>query len=62
MTSKIALGTTLTITGVMGLLYAAIDEISGYSPRNLLFGIILLGIIFFFFGMSLLRDVWDRIS
>jgi hypothetical protein len=55
------LGIVLTVLGVAGLVYSAVEEIAGYAPRGLLFGAIVFSVIFFFSGLTRLRGAFERI-
>jgi len=59
MNLKRTFGTILTILGIVGLIYAAVGFVQkSESPRELIvFGI--LGIIFFFTGIGLVKDTSD---
>lgn len=59
MNLKRTFGTILTILGIVGLIYAAIGIIqSSESTKNLIvYGI--LGIIFFFTGIGLVKNTKD---
>jgi uncharacterized membrane protein len=60
MNLKRTFGTILTILGIVGLIYAAVGFVqSSEGPRALIvFGI--LGIIFFFTGIGLVRNTTDQ--
>jgi hypothetical protein len=61
MNSKTTLGIVLTVAGVAGLTYAAVEELVGYAPSGLVFGVIVFSVIFFFAGLSTLRGVLEGI-
>jgi hypothetical protein len=58
MNLKRTFGTILTILGIIGLIYAAVGFVNGNAMRPLVvYGI--LGIIFFFTGIGLVRSTQD---
>lgn len=59
MNQKRTFGTILTILGIIGLIYAAVEfaQQSGAIRSQIVF--LVLGIIFFFTGISLIRATKD---
>lgn len=60
MNLKRTFGTILTVLGIMGLIYAAVGYVqNSESVRPLIvFGI--LGVLFFFTGISLVKNTTDQ--
>jgi len=59
---KRILGIILTVLGIAGLIAAAINFVnskSGSSSAKLIFTYLILGAIFFFAGISLIRNTKD---
>lgn len=59
MNQKRTFGTILTILGIMGLIYAAVQFAQGAGDTRLQIVFLALGVIFFFTGISLIRDTRD---
>jgi uncharacterized membrane protein len=59
MNVKRTFGTILTILGIVGLLYAAIGFLQNSEGAKSLIVYGILGIIFFFTGISLVRTTQD---
>ncbi len=60
MNLKRTFGTILTVLGIIGLIYAAVGFVqNSEGPKSLIvFGV--LGIIFFFTGIGLVRNTTDQ--
>ncbi|MXV14230.1 hypothetical protein [Hufsiella ginkgonis] len=59
MNLKRLFGTILTILGIVGLIYAAIGFVNGSSAAKPLIVYGILGVIFFFTGIGLVRSTQD---
>lgn len=59
MNLKRVFGTILTILGIVGLIYAAMGFVQGSRASRELIVYGVLGIIFFFTGISLVRNTRD---
>ena len=59
MNIKRTFGTILTILGIIGLIYTAIHVIQQSADTRSLIVIGILGVIFFFTGISLVRTTAD---
>lgn len=62
MNLKRIFGTILTILGIVGLIYSAVGFVqnSGSAKELIVYGI--LGVVFFFAGIGLIRDTRDVAS
>jgi uncharacterized membrane protein len=62
MNLKRTFGTILTILGIVGLIYSAVGFVqnSGSAKELIVYGI--LGVVFFFAGIGLIRDTRDVAS
>jgi uncharacterized membrane protein len=59
MNQKRTFGTILTILGIVGLVYAGINFANGDNGTRALIVYAVLGIIFFFTGVGLIRNTRD---
>ncbi|TZF82143.1 hypothetical protein FW774_15745 [Pedobacter sp. BS3] len=59
MNLKRIFGTILTILGIIGLIYAAINFAQGSGASRTLIVYSILGVIFFFTGIGLIRTTKD---
>ncbi|MXV49582.1 hypothetical protein GS399_01245 [Pedobacter sp. HMF7647] len=59
MNVKRIFGTILTILGIVGLIYAAVGFVQGTGEAKALIVYAILGIIFFFAGIGLVRNTQD---
>ena len=59
MNIKRTFGTILTILGIIGLIYTAINVINRTVDVTSLIVVAVLGVIFFFTGISLVRSTAD---
>jgi len=59
MNLKRVFGTILTILGIVGLIYAAVGFVQNSEAPKVLIVYGVLGIIFFFTGISLVRNTRD---
>lgn len=59
MNLKRVFGTVLTILGIVGLIYAAVGFVNGSEAVRSLIVYGVLGIIFFFTGIGLVRSTQD---
>lgn len=60
MNVKRTFGTILTILGVLGLIYTAVNFVQQTGNTRVLIVCAVLGIIFFFTGISLVRTTKDE--
>lgn len=60
MNLKRTFGTILTVLGIIGLIYAAIGFVQNTEGPKSLFVFGVLGIIFFFTGIGLVRNTTDQ--
>lgn len=59
MNQKRTFGTILTILGIIGLIYAAVEFAQGSGDVRSQIVFLVLGVIFFFTGISLVRTTRD---
>ncbi|HEY0895567.1 MAG TPA: hypothetical protein VGE15_03365 [Sphingobacteriaceae bacterium] len=59
MNQKRTFGTILTILGIVGLVYAGVNFANGDNGSRVLIVYGVLGLIFFFTGISLIRNTRD---
>lgn len=59
MNQKRTFGTILTILGIVGLIYAGINFANGDNGTRVLIVYAILGLIFFFTGVGLIKNTRD---
>ncbi len=59
MNQKRTFGTILTILGIIGLIYAGVNFANGGNGTRVLIVYFVLGLIFFFTGIGLIRNTRD---
>ncbi|HEY0897378.1 MAG TPA: hypothetical protein VGE15_12550 [Sphingobacteriaceae bacterium] len=59
MNQKRTFGTILTILGIIGLIYAGVNFANGDNGTRVLIVYFVLGLIFFFTGIGLIRNTRD---
>ena len=59
MNLKRTFGLILTVLGIVGLIYAAVEFVQGANASRSLIVFGILGLIFFFTGISLVRTTQD---
>ena len=59
MNLKRIFGTLLTILGIIGLIYSAIEFVNGSEFSRSMIVYLILGIVFFFTGIGLIRGTSD---
>ena len=60
MNVKRVFGTILTVLGIIGLIYAAIGFVQNSEGVKLLVVFAVLGVLFFFTGIGLVRNTTDQ--
>jgi uncharacterized membrane protein len=60
MNLKRIFGTILTVLGIIGLIYAAIGFVQNTEGYKMLIVFAVLGIVFFFTGIGLVRSTTDQ--
>lgn len=60
MNLKRVFGTILTVLGIIGLIYAAIGFVQNSEGYKMLIVVAILGVVFFFTGIGLVRNTTDQ--
>ena len=60
MNLKRTFGSILTILGIIGLIYTAVSFVQGTGDVKMVITLGILGVIFFFTGISLVRTTKDE--
>jgi uncharacterized membrane protein len=60
MNLKRVFGTILTVLGIIGLIYAAIGFVQNSDGYKMLIVVAVLGVVFFFTGIGLVRNTTDQ--
>lgn len=60
MNLKRTFGTILTVLGIIGLIYAAVGFVQNSEGAKSLIVFAILGVIFFFTGIGLVRNTTDQ--
>lgn len=60
MNLKRVFGTILTVLGIIGLIYAAIGFVQNSEGYKMLIVVAVLGVVFFFTGIGLVRNTTDQ--
>jgi uncharacterized membrane protein len=60
MNLKRVFGTILTVLGIIGLIYAGIGFVQNSEGYKILIVVAVLGVVFFFTGIGLVRNTTDQ--